>query len=287
MLSVPASPYVGPMRTAAVLWAGLVVLAVGGCSLGADKEFRDEHTVDGGVTAITIDGGSGSVRVTGTDGSSIHVKRHVRYTDDKPGTTDTVAGDTLTLRTSSCGVGCSVDYEVTAPKTVRVAGSSGSGSVDLRDIATASVSTSSGGLRIRGASGDVTARASSGSVDVAGVAGAVAGKTSSGGIKLRDIGGAASAEANSGSIDLSAVRGSHLSAHTSSGGITIDLATAQDVDAEASSGSIRVRTAADPHYRISTETGSGRANVKIPNDSAADHYLKLHTSSGGITVEQR
>ena len=45
MLSVPVSPYVGPMRTAVVLWAGLAVLAAGGCSMGADKEFRDEHTV--------------------------------------------------------------------------------------------------------------------------------------------------------------------------------------------------------------------------------------------------
>jgi DUF4097 and DUF4098 domain-containing protein YvlB len=209
----------------------------------------------------------------------------VRYINDKPGATDAVSGDTLTLRTSSCGTGCSVDYEVTAPKTIRVAGASGSGRLDLRDIATASVSTSSGGLRVRGASGDVTARANSGSVDVSGVAGAVATRTTSGGIQLRDIGGAASAEASSGSIDASGLRGSHLSAQTSSGSISLDLAAAQDVDAQASSGSIRVRTGADPHYRVSTETGSGQANVKIANDSSADHYLKLRTSSGGITVE--
>jgi ABC-type branched-subunit amino acid transport system ATPase component len=64
-----------------------------------------------------------------------------------PGATDEVSGDSLTLHTGGCGRVCSVDYEVTAPKTVRVAGSTGSGSITVSNVAAAAVSVSSGGLR--------------------------------------------------------------------------------------------------------------------------------------------
>jgi hypothetical protein len=282
---VVGRPYVERMRTAGVLWIGLTLLVVGGCAR-ADKEFRDERTIESGVAAITIDGGAGSVRITGTDGGSVHVKRHVRYGGDKPGATDEVSGAALTLHTG-CGVACSVDYEVTAPKTVRVAGRAGSGNVSVTNVSTAAVTVSSGGLRVRDVAGALTARSSSGSIDISGVAGAVTAKSSSGGIRVDDVGGALTAEASSGSISATDLRGGHTSAHTSSGGITLDLAAAQDVDAEATSGDVKIGTGADQRYRISTDTSSGGANVKVPTDPSADHYLRLSTSSGGITVERR
>lgn len=274
------------MRTAGVLVAGLAVWAVSGC-VQPDKEFRDERTIETGVTAITIDGGSGSVRITGTDGTSVHVKRHVHYRDDKPGATDEVSDGSLVLHTGGCGQACSVDYEVTAPKTVRVAGRSGSGDVTVTNVATAAVSVSSGGLRVRDVAGDVTAKASSGEVTISGVAGAVAARSSSGGIRLTGVGGAVTAESSSGEITATDLRGGRTSAHSSSGGITLDLATAQDVDAQASSGDVKIRTGADQRFRITTDTSSGEADVNVPTDPSADHYLKLNTNSGNITVERR
>jgi hypothetical protein len=274
------------MRIAGVLVAGLAVLVVSGC-VQPDKEFRDERTIETGITAIMIDGGPGSVRITGTDGTSVRVKRHVHYRDDKPGATDEVSNGQLTLHTGGCGQACSVNYEVTAPKNVRVAGQSGSGDVIVTNVGTAAVSVSSGDLRVRDVAGDVTAKASSGGINIAGVTGAVAAKSSSGDIRVTNVGGAVTAETSSGGISAADLRGGHTSAHSSSGGITLDLATAQNVDAQAASGEVRIRTGADQRFRISTETSSGEAKVNVPSDPSADHYLKLNTNSGDITVERR
>jgi hypothetical protein len=272
------------MRAAGVVLAGMAVLAVSGCRLDPGHEFDDDKTIAGGVTAINITGGAGSVKIVGTSDSGIHVKRHVRYEHQKPGAIEEASGDTLTLDTD-CGDRCTADYEVTAPKTVRVAGRNASGGIELDGVATATVTTASGAVTVRGATGDVTAESMSGAVTITDVTGAVAVRTRSGGIDVDGVGGAVTTESTSGAIRATGLKGARSAAHTTSGSIELTLVAAQDVDAESTSGNVRVRTPNGQKYRITTSTRSGNAEVKVPNDPAADHQLKLRTTSGNIEVD--
>jgi DUF4097 and DUF4098 domain-containing protein YvlB len=270
---------------AGIFGISLGVAALSACAYVPNKQFRDEHTADAAITSIILNGGSGSVTITGSADGTIHVKRHVQYRDHKPGVTDTVAGDTLTLNTS-CGRACSVDYDVTAPKGIKVAGRTGSGDVTLRDIATASIAVGSGNIRVRGASGDVSARSGSGDLDLADVAGAVACHTGSGNIRLAGVTGTTDAETDSGDVTATDLHGTRTSTHTGSGNVTLRLATTQDVTAETGSGDVRLTVPGGQSYRVGVSSSSGDKHVGVPSDASAAHQLKVHTGSGNITITQ-
>ncbi|WP_240942127.1 DUF4097 family beta strand repeat-containing protein [Planosporangium thailandense] len=262
------------------------VVLLGGCGLLPDKEIRDERALTGTITTVAITGGSGGVTVSGSSDGSVHVKRRVRYSGAKPGSTDSVQGDRLVLNTS-CGRGCSVDYEVTGASNLRVTGHNGSGNLTLTDIATASVDVGSGDIRVRGASGDVTARAGSGNIELSSIGGAVVTRTDSGNLRLTGVAGAAIAQAGSGNIDATGLRGSSATAHTGSGNTTLVLAVAQDVDAASGSGNVRVTVPGGQSYRVRATTSSGNSRVHVPVSDSAAHRITLHSGSGNVTVEQR
>jgi Putative adhesin len=270
------------MLTGAVGVLGVVTLA--GCGFVPNKSFRDEQTLEPGIGAVTLVGDDGSVTITGSSDASVHVKRHVRYRDNhKPGATDSVAGNTLTLNTS-CGRACWVDYDLTVPRATTVSGRNGSGDVTLRDIASVAVAVGSGEIRVRGATGNVSARANSGDLDLSGVAGAVVCHTGSGDIRLANITGTADAETGSGDVVATGLSGGHTSAHTGSGDLTLRLSATQDVDADTGSGDVRVTVPAGQAYHVTADTSSGDRHVGVTDDPAAAHRLKVHTGSGDITV---
>ncbi|MDT5035614.1 MAG: hypothetical protein QOE03_799 [Micromonosporaceae bacterium] len=262
----------------------LAVVALGGCGHFANKRFSDEHTVTTGVRTVTINGGSGSVTITGSspDGS-VHVKRHIRYRDRLPGATDTMTGDTLKLDTG-CGAACWVDYELTTPNAVAVAGHNGSGNIRLTGVATASIDVGSGDIRVRGATGDVSVRTGSGNITLADVAGNVVTKTGSGDVRLTAISGTTAATTSSGNIDGTALRGGNTVTHTGSGDVTLRLAAAQNLDADTGSGNVQITVPGGQSYQLSTSTGSGDQHLNVPSDAAADHRLRVHTGSGDITI---
>jgi DUF4097 and DUF4098 domain-containing protein YvlB len=270
---------------AGIFGISLGVAALSACAYVPNEQFRDERNVETAITSIILTGGSGSVTITGSADGPIHVKRHVRYRDHKPAETDSVAGDTLTLNTS-CGRACSVDYDVTAPEATKIAGRIGSGDVTLRQIATASVAVGSGNIRVRGASGDVTARSGSGDLDLADIAGAVACHTGSGNIRLAGVTGTTGAETGSGDIDAGDLRGAHTSTHTGSGDVTLRLASTQDVDADSGSGDVHIIVPSGQSYRVAVSSSSGDRHVGVPSDPNAAHQLKVHTGSGDITINQ-
>jgi hypothetical protein len=74
MLLGSAGPYVPGMGSRMIAGGVGVLALVALCGCVADKQFRDEHTVESGVRSVTIDGGAGDVTINGssTDGS-IHV----------------------------------------------------------------------------------------------------------------------------------------------------------------------------------------------------------------------
>jgi DUF4097 and DUF4098 domain-containing protein YvlB len=262
----------------------LAVVALGGCANFANKRFSDDHAVTDGIRVVTINGGGGSVTVTGSspDGS-VHVKRHIRYRDHLPGATDSVTGDTLKLDTG-CGRVCRVDYELTTPKAVEVAGHNGSGNIRLTSVATVSIDVGSGDIRVRGATGDVSARTGSGNITLSDVTGDVVTKTGSGDVRLTGISGTTAATTSSGNIDGTALRGGNTTTHTGSGDVTLRLAAAQNLDADTGSGNVKITVPAGQSYQVSATTGSGDRHIKVPTDAAADHRLRVHTGSGDITI---
>ncbi|GAA1800906.1 hypothetical protein GCM10009835_19230 [Planosporangium flavigriseum] len=265
----------------------LAVATLGGCNVGAARnEFRDERTVEGAIGTVAIAGGAGSVTVSGSSDGSIRVKRHIFYRDNRPGATDSVKGDTLTLNTD-CGRVCWVDYEVTAPRGIRVTGHNGSGDVALSDVASVSLDIGSGEVRIRRVAGDVAVSAGSGDLDLSDVAGSVAGRTGSGNVRVAGAAGATTLDTGSGDIDARDLRGPRTTAHTGSGNATLALTSAQDVNAETGSGDVRITVPGGQSYQVAATTDSGDSHVRVPTDPAAKNRIKLRTDSGNVTVEQR
>jgi Toastrack DUF4097 len=284
MLLRRGRPYLFRMRR--VLAGGILALAVvglSGCAL-ANKQLRDEQTIETGVTSVTINGGGGSVRITGSSpDASVHVKRHVRYRNQKPGATTKVDAGALTLNTS-CGAICWVDYDVTAPKGITVGGRNGSGDVFLSAVSNISVEVGSGRIDVRNASGNVSARTGSGDIDVSGVTGAVVCRAGSGDVQLRNVASDAVAETGSGDINATDLSGAHTSTHTGSGDVTLRLSTAQDVDVNTGSGDVRITVPGGQGYRLAVSTSSGDTHLGVSSDPSADHQIKVHTGSGDVTL---
>jgi hypothetical protein len=244
-------------------------------------QFRDESTQPVAVTEIHVDTGSGSVKVRPGEAGSVHVKRHVRYSGNRPGDTSHVDGTVLKL--TGCARNCTVDYDITAPPGVRITGGTGSGDIDVANVATVSVKVGSGDVRVHHATGGVTAEAGSGDLELGDVQGSVAARTGSGNVKLSAVSGSAIAETGSGDVTAAGLHGS-TTAHAGSGNVVIVLSDAQDVAVRTDSGDLKVTVPAGQRFRIDASTSSGDRHVNVTSDAGADHHLDLHTGSGNLTV---
>src|SRR5687767_13519226 len=103
--------------------ATFVGLALAGCAPDfVRSSFEDQRVEAGKVTEINIAGGSGSLIVERSSASGVNIKRKVSYLRDRPDRRfDTLQGETLNLD-SDCGEDCTVDYTITVPEAVKVAG---------------------------------------------------------------------------------------------------------------------------------------------------------------------
>lgn len=225
----------------------IAALALTACRVNVDMNSFSD---DGTITAAInrIDVNSTAGSVTVEIGTGpTTVHRDVQYGSTKPGGTTSVSGHTLNL--SSCGNGCSVDYRIRVPAGTSVAGSVSSGSLTLTSVASVNVRSDSGNITVDNVTGDINADASAGSID---------------------IGNA----------------GGNVHAATESGDVTVSTATARDVDAQTSSGAIRLSVAPGA-YRVTASTGSGNADVTVPNSPNGQHTLHARTDSGNIHISSR
>jgi hypothetical protein len=125
------------------------------------------------VSQLRLDGNAGAVTLIAGDGP-VTVTETARYTDDKPVTSHTVEGDTLTLTARECqrvrsvNGRCEVDWEVHAPAGTNVTLHSGAGDIAVTGFAgTVDARTESGGVRGRRLTArSVTAKSEAGDVEL-------------------------------------------------------------------------------------------------------------------------
>ncbi len=172
------------------------------------------------VRHLDIDLGSGNASVVVESRSDVLVERRLTWSFSRPGIQENVTGDTLRVRTGCSGWfgSCEASYTVHVPDGTSVRAHTGSGNVVARGAAAVTASSGSGNVDVTDVAGDVTAATDSGDIGVAGVrAGTMSLRTGSGNIRatLPDDGAAynVSVHTGSGSRDV-AVRTDPGSAHT-------------------------------------------------------------------------
>ena len=174
----------------------------------------------------------------------------------------------------------SISYEITVPVDTEVQARSGSGDLEIMEVAgPVDVTSGSGDLELTNIGGDVEARTGSGDIEVAQSGpGNVEISTGSGDIEIHNIRGGLRAGSGSGDIDVDGEPTDDWSLSASSGGITLDLPAqfAFDLDAETSSGSISMdQPITTPNLRKNRLSGQ-------VNGGGVE--IRLRTSSGSIRI---
>jgi DUF4097 and DUF4098 domain-containing protein YvlB len=160
-----------------------------------------------------------------------------------------VAGGVLTL-TGDCGDDCTVNYVVTVPAGLTVAGGTDAGHIALHNV---------------------------GAVDV---------KTSSGSVQLADVTGTVKAETSNGAIEGTGLRGGPVQATTNNGEIDLTLAEADNVTARTSNGRIRLTVPASATYRVSGSSSNGHRKIGVADDASGKYALDLNTDNGPVEVNK-
>lgn len=109
-----------------------------------------------------------------------------------------------------------ISYEITVPPDTQVIASSGAGTVDVRDVKEAELSTGAGNLIADRIAGSVNARTGAGSIHVTHAGGQVKAHSGTGNIDVNDVKGDVIANSGIGNITATRVTG-HVNAHTSMG----------------------------------------------------------------------
>ena len=214
-----------------------------------------------------------------------------------------LSGDTLVIgkiEDSNIRRRVNISYTIVVPADTAVKAKSGSGSIDVNDVAASvEVRAGSGRLRLANIGGSVTAKAGSGSIRAEGVAGAFTGSTGSGSIFMSQTApGDVKVSTGSGGMELTGVAGA-LKASAGSGRIRIDGRQEGDWKVDAGSGSVRIRLPEDAAFTLDAETGSGGIDIDHPltvegkvsnrhlqgDVRGGGHLLLIDTGSGGVRIE--
>ncbi len=173
--------------------------------------------------------------------------------------------------------GISISYEITVPASTRLQARSGSGDLDVSEVAgPVEASTGSGNIRVGRVTGDVAARTGSGDIDLAG-AGSARASTGSGNVTAMGIRG--DLEARTGSGDLTLGQNGKGRAEVSTGSGDIDLLGASGpLHVRSGSGDIQVEGTPTGAWDLSASSGDVR--VRLPKQGGFD--LDLRSSSGRI-----
>jgi Putative adhesin len=257
------------MTTTLIRRAGVLVLVAAatttltGCAgvIGATMTYHD--TEKGKITDIVVAGGAGDVVVTTGPVTETTITRVVRRSSN-PGEAYRLDGTTLTID-GSCGMRCSVSYQIKTAPGVAVRGKLGSGDMRLDGVGAADVEVSSGDLAVTNATGPVQVTAASGNLRVHDAKAAVRVRVNSGDAEVINPGGGVTAEVGSGNLN-------------------VVLAKPHSVTAETGSGDIDITVPAGD-YRVVTRAGSGDVSVQGVTDKAtAANVLDLKAASGNINV---
>jgi Putative adhesin len=258
------------MTTTLVRRAGVLALiaatatTLSGCAgvLGAKMTYNDTEKAK--ITDIVLSGGSGDVRITTAAVDETTIQRIIRRTTN-PGESYHLSGSVLSLDTS-CGLNCSVSYQIQAPPGVKVRGALDSGDIQLAGVADTDVQVSSGDMLITDATGPVKVRATSGDIQVLRAHGTVSAVATSGDIRAIDPAGAVNIRATSGDVE-------------------VRLATPSSITADVTSGDINV-SVPEGSYNIIDRVRSGDTSLNgLTSDPTSKNVLDLKASSGDVNVD--
>src|SRR5436190_7203037 len=173
--------------------------------------------------------------------------------------------------------GISINYEITVPANTRLSARSGSGDLEVGDIAgPVNTSTGSGDIRVGRVTESVKARSGSGEIDVNGAA-SIEASTGSGNVVAGSVRGDLEARSGSGDITVGQKGKGRVDVSTGSGDVEVTGA-AGPVHVRASSGDIVVEGTPASEWEVSASSGDVR--LRLAGQSGFD--LDLRSNSGNI-----
>lgn len=233
---------------------------------------------------LYVSTGSGRVHIYAGSDSQIHIKAHVYGGWSADGDIDAriariCQNPPITQSGDSVHVGdvspedrhlfnhITIDYDISAPKGVALNLHTGSGDIEVDNLARfLKAETGSGSVRAHGIGGPSDLHTGSGDVTLEeNAAGEVKTSTGSGSIRIHGLDGA-------------------LTARTGSGDIEADGAITGSSRLQSGSGSIHVHVGHDAHFNVDASTGSGSIRVAGAPESE-HHHLSAPVNGGGPTVE--
>ncbi|MFC8717325.1 hypothetical protein [Kitasatospora sp. NPDC057198] len=213
----------------AVAVVGLLAVGAVGCGPWDDQRRTVSYEVLGQVTELQVDGEVGGIEVRAGDGP-VQVVEKRNWQDEEPQATHVLADGVLKLAysCSRCGIG----YQVRVPAGTK-----------LR------LKETTGGIRVHGLSGDVTAETVTGGVEATGLRGAdVVLKAETGGVSARFAAAPTRAELRTGT-----------------GGVELVVPGGQA-------------------YQVDAHASTGGTDVSVPSQAGAAHALVARADTGGVKV---
>ncbi len=308
--------------------SSLVILAALGCLLAIVVTLADVTNVGWNVSRTTttteqfatrnlvLDVGSGTVTLVGSDaaGTTVDMTRQgwgwsawaAERALERVRPTITQDGDTLRITTPArsawtfFGRSPSVDVRVTLPHDGIVQATTGSGEMEVTELAGAlTLRTGSGNINGRGVAGTIYGETGSGEIALHGSTSRELDlRTGSGAITVDGAQGTLSATTGSGKITINNAIDAALALETSSGDIAFrgSLSSEADQQAATGSGNISLQLPANTSVTVDAETGLGRVTSdwntsnttrQIGTEDLSTPTLRLRTGSGDITLTKQ
>jgi DUF4097 and DUF4098 domain-containing protein YvlB len=255
----------------------------------ADDHFDRTLNVSGGQADLYVSSGSGHVHITPGSGNEIHVTAHLHGgwshgQDTQPRIDRIIANPPIQQSGNSIHIGdvrgedrelynnISIDYDITAPKSVALNLRTGSGDIEVDNLGRfLKAETGSGSIRAHGIAGPAELHSGSGDVE----------------LQQQPPSGAVLASTGSGSIRIEGLNGS-LTAKTGSGDIEASGNLTGPASLQSGSGSIRLHIGHEAHFALDASTGSGSIRVSqpgAPQSNDEKHHVSASINGGGPTLK--
>jgi len=268
----------------------VAMMAVSGAAYAAD--FDRTLTVPAQAD-VYVSTGSGRIHIYPGSDNEVHIKAHIHAGWNAGGDIDErmrkiSANPPITQSGKEVHVGevpsdrrelyrnISIDYEISAPKSVALNLHTGSGDVEVDNLGRSlKAETGSGSVRAHQIAGPAEMHTGSGDIELQqSAAGEVKAQTGSGSIRINGLDGALTARTGSGDIEANGTLVGPSRLQTGSGSIRAHIGKDAKftVDASSGSGTIRVAGLTGARHRL-----SGPINGGGPE-------LEAHTGSGDIEI---